>query len=337
MVDSQGCWRLGVLAPSRRLAPCNAPADEHRLGFSIAWVLVLALLVAAAPRSAKAAACCVSATSFGVGRLLIWEDFAVGLQLGHARVLGQWDPGGTLRWNPDDYSEGISHAQLWAIARLRERLELQGWLPVLINDRWSGATSQIAGGMGDVGAAIRWQILAIGEIHPLPSLALTVGGFAPTGHRIEQTSPPLFAGATGRGAWGGSLALESEYAPSPWFVRLEAGATGFLSFEREDTGRREQYGPLVRACLSGGREVVPGKVVVAAAALGEWQSPLRLEGESVPDSQSHLYSLAASISWRFDPHWTLLGVLSSSVWPQGFGANQDARIDFTAGVRYGYF
>lgn len=333
MVDSHSCWRLGVFAPARRLGLCNSsPA-----GFSTGWVLVLALLVASVPRGANAAACCVSATSFGVGRLLIWEDFAVGLQLGHGRVLGQWDPGGTLHWNPPEYSEGISHTQLWAIVRLRERLELQGWLPVLVNDRWSGGTSQIAGGVGDAGAAARWQILAIGEIHRLPSLALTVGGFAPTGRRIEQTSPPLFAGATGRGSWGGSLALESEYAPSPWFVQLAAGATAFLSFEREDTGRRQQYGPLVRVSLSTGREIVPGSVVVAAAALGEWQARLRLAGVAVPDSQSHLYSFALSVAWRFDPHWTLVGVLSNSVWPRGFGANQDARIDFTVGARYGYF
>ncbi len=321
MLDNQGCWRLGVVARMRQLGLC----------------LSLALLAATAPLAAHAAACCVSATSFGVGRLLIWEDFAVGLQLGHGRVLGYWDPGGTLHWNASDYSEGVSHAQLWAIVRLRERLEMQGWLPVLVNDRWSGETSQIAGGMGDAGAAVRWQVLAIGEIHRLPSLALTVGGFAPTGRRVEQTSPPLFAGATGRGSWGGSLALESEYAPSPWFVQLAAGATAFLSFEREDTGQREQYGPLVRVSLSAGREMVPGRVVVAVAALGEWESRLRFAGETIPDSQSHLYSFAVSLAWRFDPHWTSVGVLSSSVWPHGFGANQDARVDFTVGVRYGYF
>jgi hypothetical protein len=242
-----------------------------------------------------------------------------------------------LRWNPSDYSEGISHAQLWAIVRLREHLEVQGWLPVLLNDRWSGETHQVAGGIGDAGAAVRWQILAIGEIHRLPSLALTVGGFAPTGRRIEQTSPPLFAGATGRGSWGGSLALESEYAPSPWFVQFAAGATAFLSFEREDTGEREHYGPLVRVSVSSGREIVPGRVVLAAAVLGEWQSRLQLDSKAVPDSQSHLYSFALSISWRCDPHWTLVGILSNSVWPHGFGANQDARIDFTVGARYGYF
>jgi len=33
-----------------------------------------------------------------------------------------------------------------------------------------------------------------------------------------------------------------------------------------------------------------------------------------------------SLSWRFDPHWTLVGTVANSVWPDGFGMNQDARI-----------
>jgi hypothetical protein len=279
----------------------------------------------------------VSASSFGVGRLLVWEEFAVGLQLGHARVLGQWDPGGTLRWNPPGYSEGISHAQVWAIVRLRERLELQGFVPVLINDRTSGDTRQVAGGLGDAGLAVRWQPIAIGEIHGLPSLALIPGGFAPTGRRIEQTSPPLFAGATGRGSWGASLGVESEIAPSPWFVQLAAGATVFLPFTRPDTGQRERYGTYGRLAISTGAELVPGRWVLALAAIGEWADHLQIDDEDVPDSRSHLYSAALSLAWRLDPHCTLIAVAMSSVWPDGFGANQDARVDLTLGARYGYF
>lgn len=302
-----------------------------------ASLILLTMLVAAEPHRAQAAACCISATSFGVGRLLIWEDFASGVQLGHARTLGQWDASETLRWNPDQYSEGISQVQPWAIVRLHQRVQLQAWAPVLVNDRWSGSVHQVAGGLGDIGAAVRFEFLSIGALRGFPSFAATVGGIAPTGRRVEQTSPPLFAGTTGRGAWGGSLAIESEYAFFPWFVRLDASGSEFLTFRRPDTGQRQQYGPLVRVGLSTGREVVPGKLVAALAALGEWEGRVRQDGSTVPESQSHLYSLAASLSWRFDPHWTLVGTVANSVWPQGFGMNQDARVGFTLGGRYGHF
>jgi hypothetical protein len=303
----------------------------------LAVLAATAALVSLPLQHAHAAACCVSATSFGVGRLLIWEDFAVGLQLGHARLLGQWDADAHFRRNPSGYSEGITHTQAWAIVRLHERAELQGWVPALENDRWSAGTHQIAGGLGDAGLALRGQVLRIGEFHRLPSLAATLSGFAPTGRRVEETSPPLFAGTTGLGAWGGSLAIESEYAPSPWFVRLEAGITGFLAFRRSDTKQRQSYGRLLRATISSGREIVPGALVVAAALTGEHQSAISIDGQAIPDSQAHIFSVAASLAWRCDPHWTLVGSVLNTVWPNGLGKNRDGRIDFTMGVRYGHF
>jgi hypothetical protein len=194
---------------------------------STAAALLLTLLLLS--RQAHAAACCLSATSFGVGRLLVWEDFAIGLSLGHARVLARWDAQGDLHFNPPGYSEGITRAQLWTIVRLHERVQAQAWAPVLVNDRWSDDQHQIAGGLGDVGAAVRVELVPIGAFKNLPSLAMTLGGAFPTGKRVEQTSPPLFAGATGLGAYAGSIGLESEYAFLPWFVRLELGLTGYFA------------------------------------------------------------------------------------------------------------
>lgn len=326
----------------QRLSVADVGRSRHRVAGrsrrkSSTLLLLLVTLAAFAPQPVRAAACCVSATSFGAGRLLIWEDFAAGIQVGHARVLGQWDAGGALHWNPPEYSEGVSQLQPWAIVRMQERVQLQGWAPVLVNDRASGSVSQVAGGLGDIGAAARFELVAIGALRGFPSLAATVAGTAPTGRRIEQTSPPLFAGTTGRGAWSGSLAVESEYPLAPYFLRLDASMTGFLSFERSDTGQQQHYGPLLRASLSAGREIVPGEVVLALAALGEWEGALQLDGALVPGSQDHVYSLAASLSWRCNPHSTLVGTLSNSVWPHGFGMNQDARIGFTIGARYGHF
>jgi len=303
---------------------------------SPARAVAFALVVAATSR-AHAAPCCVSATSFGVGRLLIWEDFAAGLQLSHSRVFGEWDQSAHLRTNPDGYREGVTLAQPWAIVRLAERAELQAWAPILVNDRWSNGVHQIAGGLGDVGMASRFQLVAIGEYQGLPSLATTLGVVGPTGRRIEQTSPPLFAGATGRGSWGGFVAAETEYAHIPWFVRLEGALSLFAPFTRPDTGQRQQYGPLVVSTFSAGREVVPDKLVAAVAMTGEWQRKIKLEGAEVQQSQAYLYSIAASLSWRASPHWTLLWVVSDSLAPDGFGMNRDARIGGTFGVRYGYF
>jgi hypothetical protein len=293
--------------------------------------------LAAAPHPASAAACCVSATSFGVGRLLAWEEAAVGLQLGHARSLGQWDPGGSLRWNGRDFSDGLTTTRAWGILRVHDRVELQASVPVVVNDRRSAGQSQLAGGLGDAGAAARVEVLKIGEVQGLPSFAFTVGALAPTGRRVEETSPPLFAGATGRGAWGGSLAVETEYAFLPWFVRAEGGVTAFLPFRRSDTGQEQRYGPVLHASLSTGRELMADALVAAVALTGEWEAPIVSGGASVPRSRAREYALAGSLAWRLDPRWTITGAVTNTVWPDGAGMNRDARLGFTIGARHGHF
>lgn len=316
-------------APLRR-------ASARRAAATALAAATAALLIAPA-RPARAAPCCISATSFGVGRLLIWEDFAVGVQLGHTRYLGAYDASGVLRLNPAGYREGLSQLQPWAIVRVNKRIQVEGWVPVLLNDRTSGGARQVAGGLGDVGAAGRFEFIGIGEVLGFPSLAVTLGAAAPTGRRVEQTSPPLFAGTTGRGVWAGSIAVESEYARMPWFVRLDAGASFSLPFTRPDTGQRQLYGPVGRVGLSAGREVVRDVAVLALAVTSEIEGSARLDGAVVPASVAYTLSLGASLSWRVGDHWTLVGGLNNSVWPSHFAKNRDAQLGLTLGARYGHF
>lgn len=300
-----------------------------------AAIVLLALLLSAP--SAHAAACCMSATAFGVGRLLAWEDVATGVQVGHSRVLGQWDAAGRYRDTSRHLSEGLTRVEPWLLVRLQERWQVQARLPVLLNDRAVGPSSELAGGLGDVGAALRFEALSVGEYEHLPSLGLTLGVLAPTGRRVEQATGLLGAGVTGRGAFGASLALESEYAVLPWYVRLDAGVTVFAPFRRSDSGASQWYGPLVQAALSGGREVVADKLVWALSAQLEWEAPLHLDGELVPGSHAMVPSLSTSLSWRVQPHLTLVASVVSTVWPSGFAQNRDARLGLVLGGRYGFF
>lgn len=300
--------------------------------------VLLVLVVATTPAVARAAACCVSATSFGVGRLLAWEDAAAGVQVGHTRVLGQYDARRALRlFGPGEFSDGLTRLEPWAIVRLAERVQVQARVPVVVNDRAAAALSQVAAGLGDVGAAVRLEAVSLGEYERLPSLGFTLGVLAPTGRRAEQSFPPLGAGVTGRGAWGASLAVESEYTWLPWYLRVDAGITVYAPFRRADTGASQWYGPVVQAALSGGRELVPDKLVLALSAQLEWEAPLHLDGEVVTGSSAFLPSLVTSLSWRAHPHWTFVASAAVSVWPSGVAQNRDARLGVVLGGRHGFF
>lgn len=267
----------------------------------------------------------------------MWEDAAVGFRAGHARILAEWDSGGRRRQLPADYSEGVTTFTPWLIVRLHRRAELQAWTPWMLNDRSSGDTRQVAGGLGDAGAGVRFEAVSIGEYAHMPSLAITLGGLAPTGRRVEETSPPLFAGATGQGGWGSSVAVTSEYAFSPWFVRVDVGRTYFFSMSRPDSGVKQRPGPIWDIALMVGREVLSENVVAALGCLWQQQEPLTVGGREVSDSSSRLFTLAGSLSWRLAPHWTLLATLSDGMWPDGWGKNRDSRLGATVGARYGYF
>lgn len=304
--------------------------NHHR-----AALAALALACAAGAGRAGAAACCTSATAFGVGRLLVWEDAAVGVRLGHSRSLGGWDGAGVRR--RDGVSDGLTTVEPWAILRLAPRLQLQARAPLLANDRAAGARRQLAGGPGDAGIGLRVEVLSPGEYVGLPAVAFTVSGVAPTGRRVEQTRGPLFAGATGRGAWGGSLAAEVEHARMPWFVRLDAGITLLAPFRRTDGGARQQDGPIGQVALGAGLEVVPDVLVAAAALQGEWEAAHRVDGATVRGSGARAATWSASASWRASPHWTWVVALSGPVWLDGGGRNRDGRLGFTLGARHGFF
>ena len=59
---------------------------------SVTAVTLMLTLTLAPP--ARAGACCMSATAAGNGRLLNWEDFALGLSSSMAYGMGRWTSDG---------------------------------------------------------------------------------------------------------------------------------------------------------------------------------------------------------------------------------------------------
>lgn len=296
-----------------------------------------ALAVCLAPPPARGAACCLSAGVFGIGRLVIWEELAVGTSFSLGQGMGLWDERTRWRGFGEAYDETLGVADVYGLLRLGERLQAFARVPWLFTVRGAQDSSEFGHGLGDLQAGLRFEAISIGEYLELPALALTASIMAPTGRRPESVSTRLGTGTSGRGVWLFSLALSLEYAILPWFVRLDFGGSVSLPFTREDLGLVQTYGPALQLGLFVGRELVPDTWVLAIGLVEEWELPYWLDGALVPDSSARSPTFSVSSSWQLDPNWMLQ---ASALWNpplDELGKNRFGRLGGTIGVRYGYF
>ncbi len=306
-----------------------------RAARSILFVLVVWALTIPVP--AHAAACCLSAGVFGVGRLAVWEDLVVGTSVGLTRAHGLWAADGRFRAYGDGYQEHEGTAELYGIVRIDERFQAFGRVPWLLTHRSAGSQIELGHGLGDVQAGLRFDPVLIGEYGELPAIGLTATVLAPTGIRPENATTSLATGTGGRGVWALSLALSLEHVSGPWFARLDAGGSVSLPFVRRDLGVRQAYGPGLQVGLFGGRELISNRWVLALGAIHEWEAPYALDGVTVPDSSARSPSLSVSTSWKLSGNWMLQASALATPWVDGLGKNRLGRAGATLGVRYGHF
>jgi hypothetical protein len=299
----------------------------------------LGLVAALAAAPAQAAACCMSASVVGTGRLAVWEDAAAGLVTAWSHGTGRWDTAGRYRPFTAGLLEDELRVDAWGLVRLHERWQLNARVPWVTGVRATpDGTSSLGTGLGDVSAGARWDALLLGEYEHLPGLAVLAQVLGPTGRRPEQATDPLGATATGRGAWAASLGLAAEYATAPWFVRLDLAAVYTAPFVRADTQRLQAFGPGLQAGLSGGREFFGERLVLALALRFEHEFDLWLDGARVDDSASTGLTTTLAASFKLTPRWVLTGAVATDVLGRmGLAQNRQDRLAVTLGVRHGFF
>ncbi|MDP1829574.1 MAG: hypothetical protein Q8L48_40280 [Archangium sp.] len=297
------------------------------------WRL-LPLVVVLASGAAQAAACCMSASVVGSGRLVVWEDAAAGLATSWSHGAGRFDTAGRFRGFSAGLLEDELRVEAWAIVRLAERWQVSARVPWVTGVRASpDGTSAIGTGIGDVSAAARFEAIGLGEYEWVPGLAVLAQVVGPTGRRPEQATDALGASATGRGAFAVSLGVAAEVTQLPWFVRLDVAGVYTAPFVRADTRQVQHFGPGVQVGVSGGRELFGERLVVALSLRLEHEFPLWLDGETVLESESTGLTPAVSASFKLTSHWMLTGAVSADV----LGQNRAERVAFNLGVRHGFF
>lgn len=298
-------------------------------------IATFALATLGTVRNAEAAACCMSATSGGVGRLLIWEKAAVGLRISPTVGMGFWSPDQTY-FPYDGYRETEWRSTAWGIARLHRRVSASATLPLVWNVRSAGAIEDRAVGVGDASVGVRYEAVAIGELLGVPAIAISASLTAPTGRSADAADGDLAADATGRGAWVPSVNVALETLREPLFVRLDVGGAIPIAFERQDNGARVRYGESLSLGLTGGVEVTE-RLVVDLSLRAMLEARVVQDGERLPDTSRVDLGIGPGVSWRALDHWTFTLGADTGVFADGLGRNQQGRISATLGVRYGIF
>ncbi len=297
-------------------------------------VLLAAVVgVVASPRPARAAACCVSAATGGVGRLRIWEQYATGLSASYGLGIGYWDP--DSRWHRyRGYGENELRLSWWALGRLGRRWQAWVSLPGLVTWRRAGALHDTNGAVADAQIGVRWDPVLIGEYLGVPGVAVVLTLTAPTGRAPWHSRGDLGADITGRGAWVPAVAVVLEKTHLPWFFQLQVGADVPLPLRRPDTGQEERLGPGVSASFSTGAELVPDVLVLSGSLHGSWHAPVHLAGAVVPNSSQLTTGLGASLSWAATPAWTLVGGVDTGLFFDYLGDNLPGKVDVSVTIRH---
>jgi hypothetical protein len=318
--------------------------------YASALALALGLVAFAAPRTARAAACCLSSSAFGNGRLAPWEHSAISLGISTSPVLGRWDAAGGFRSNDPDFAENEWRLQLSALIALHQRLQLSGRVPVVLTVREAQGERAAGGGLGDSQLGLRFEPIFQGEYPFLPELALNVGLTLPSGRLADGSAPASQLGTevTGRGAWVLSAAATVELARAFWFVQASGGVTVPLPMTTAG-GREQMFGVGAQAQLAGGVEPFKNFVVSLLVRFA-YEGPLRVEpvdpdsGEPtgapmvlVPGSHAYDFGLGPNLSYKLNGHWTLQGGADFNLPIGGLGANRQVRIGANLGVRFAYF
>jgi hypothetical protein len=299
-------------------------------------VRALALVLAAWPTSALAAACCLSSSAFGVGRLAVWESGAVLVGFSASPSPGRWDENERWVGNTAGTSDLELRPSLAGIVALGERVQLSARVPWVVNRRTADGHLDVGQGAGDSLLSSRFELLSIGQYAELPGVAVNLGLTLPSGRPMSATRSLLAADVTGRGAWVVLASVSLERAVQPWYVQLNLGTTVPLPMPSYAPGVTQRFGPTFEASLAGGVELREG-LVLSLVARATLESNLLISEQPVANSAARDLGLGPTVSWRFHPHWTLTGGVDTGIFVRGLGDNRQGRVSLSTGLRYGFF
>lgn len=200
----------------------------------------------ALPDVAEASSCCGTGPGV-IDRLHAAEGAAISLSLAGDELVGAWDRDGIHAG-----ATGAAHQlrlDASGLYRVAGPFSIGARVPLVVSSRSAGELEESGGGIGDVAASGRWDLVAPGGEGVWPGIGLGLSVLAPTG---STGSGLLLADATGGGAWELQPGLSVEQS---WFDGWSVTGVGSLAM-RLPTDKVDGARTL-RVLLAGGRDLLP--------------------------------------------------------------------------------
>lgn len=266
------------------------------------------LVALAAPRMAAAQACCAGASTLSPTRLSESESMAVGVQLRASVVSGSFDGAGRWRASPAGFTERDLSQEVFGVVRFRDRLQLGLVVPVVETFRRVPGLSDAGGGVGDVKASARLELLAPGVSQTWPGVALLAGASLPTGRPVESATHPLASDATGLGSLTGLLGVALERPQDHLLLQLVA--TIQLQTSRSASGLRESFGAQSALSFAAGWAFDSGPGIALVGALRH-DGAARIDGVALAGSGRTVTTLGLAGGAYVAQAWRVQGLVSA--------------------------
>ena len=289
--------------------PATTPRRAATL-LSAAAALAAALVALAAPRTARAQACCGGASAIGTTRLAPHEDAVIGVSARATWLYGSMRHDGAYVAAPDGVLDlGFEQSVLGTLRVLRHG-QLSAVVPVVQTYRMLPGRAEAGAGLGDVQLGARYDFIEPGASPTWPGIALAWSLTLPTGRSPEDATSPLATDATGTGgtAAGADLFLERTFKD----VFVQVAGSALWRAPRVVGDLHPQRGLAFSAFAAGGYSFDNG-LVTALTLSYRAELDGRLDGVTVPDSGHEITraGLAAGYSFSFD--WRLQGSVFADV------------------------
>ncbi len=285
--------------------------------FSSASALLALAAVSLIPSRARAQACCAGGSAVTPGRLELHEDALVGAQLHAGTVLGSYDDGGHYLSPASGATELDFEEDLFGAVRVLPRGQVALLVPIVETDRQTQRDGgHFGGGIGDINASARYDVLLAGESRYVPGIALLAGLTLPTGTPPESATQDLLVDATGIGAWQANVALALEQLYGSWLVN----ATAIVAKRTERFG--QTLGTQVTFLAAGSYTFDCGLALALSDSYAFEGDATATGGADVSQSSKRLTTVTFSGLWPLDDKWRLLGGLYVEPPLSGLGSNQ---------------